>query len=62
MKVKISIIFTILLLSSGCTYNELPPKTDDASINYLEPKGVLATQEERDIVEAAKDEYEKATR
>ena len=42
----------------GCGYNELPPKTSDASKSYIKPKGEIPTQAERDEVNA---EYDEAT-
>ena len=45
----------------GCTYNELPPKTSDASKSYIKPKGTVPTAEERAEVQAIKAEYEAAT-
>ncbi len=60
-------IFAILAVAlasvsvCGCTYNELPPKTSDASKSYIKPKGEVPTAEEREIVKAAKAEYEAAT-
>lgn len=46
----------------GCKYNELPPKTSDASKSYIKPKGEVPTQAERDEVKAIKAEYEEATK
>ena len=31
----------------GCSYNELPPKTSDASKSYIKPKGEIPTAAER---------------
>ncbi len=45
---------------SGCSYNELPPKTSDASKSYIKPKGEIPTAAERDEVKAIKAEYEAA--
>lgn len=42
----------------GCSYDELPPKTDDITTTYVLPKGVKPSQEELDAVAAAKAEYE----
>lgn len=47
-----------LLLFSGCSYNELPPKTGDAADVYVLPAGELPTAEERAVMQTAKDEYE----
>ena len=33
----------------GCSYNELPPKTSDASKSYIKPKGEIPTAAERDV-------------
>ncbi len=46
----------------GCKYNELPPKTSDASKSYIKPKGEVPTQAERDEVKAIKAEYEAAVK
>ncbi len=61
MKSKIIAIITILLLS-GCSYSELPPKTDDATTDYIVPQGVLPSEQERTYVNQAKEEYENATK
>ena len=59
-------IFAILVAAivgttlSGCSYNELPPKTSDASKSYIKPKGEIPTAAERDEVKAIKAEYEAA--
>ncbi len=44
----------------GCSYNELPPKTSDASKSYIKPKGEIPTAAEREEVKAIKAEYESA--
>ncbi len=41
----------------GCSYNELPPKTDDITTTYVLPKGVKPTKAELDAVAAANAEY-----
>ena len=60
----IAILFALVLGASlcGCKYNELPPKTSDASKSYIKPKGEVPTQAERDEVKAIKAEYEEATK
>jgi hypothetical protein len=55
---KIILLTLILSFLCGCSYNELPPKTDDITTSYVLPKGVKPTQEELDAVSAAKAEYE----
>ena len=57
-------IFAVVLTSAavcGCGFDKFPPKTDDAAKEYVKPKGIVPTQEEKDIVNAAKAEYEQAT-
>lgn len=44
----------------GCSYNELPPKTSDASKSYIKPKGEIPTAAEKEEVKAIKAEYEAA--
>ena len=44
----------------GCSYNELPPKTSDASKSYIKPKGEIPTAAEREELKAIRDEYEAA--
>ena len=44
----------------GCSYNELPPKTSDASNSYIKTKGEIPTAAEREEVKAIKAEYEAA--
>lgn len=41
----------------GCKYNELPPKTSDASKSYIKPKGEVPSKEESDEVKAIRAEY-----
>ncbi len=63
MKKNIIAIFAVgfaLASLCGCTYNELPPKTSDASKSYIKPKGEVPTAEEKALVAAAKAEYEAA--
>lgn len=48
------------LAPCGCTYNELPPKTSDASKSYIKPKGEIPTAAEREEVKAIRAEYEAA--
>lgn len=43
---------------SGCSYDELPPKTDDITTSYVLPKGTIPSAEEKAAVAAAKEEYE----
>lgn len=54
---RIFTIFVGLVVLSGCSYNELPPKTDDITTSYVLPKGVIPTPDERAFVEAVKAEY-----
>ena len=64
MKHKRFIIFALslgLCAVSGCGFDKYPPKTDDAAKEYIKPVGEVPTQEERDIVKAAKAEYDAAT-
>lgn len=44
----------------GCSYNELPPKTSDASKSYIKPKGEIPTAAEREKLKAIRAEYEAA--
>ena len=44
----------------GCSYNELPPKTSDASKSYIKPKGEIPTAAEREELKAIMAEYEAA--
>ena len=46
----------------GCSYNELPPKTSDASKSYIKPKGEIPTAAEREEVKAIKAEYDAAVK
>ena len=62
---KIIAILTLACIGAslcGCKYNELPPKTGDASKSYIKPKGEVPTQAERDEVKAIKAVYEEATK
>ena len=63
MKHKRLIIFALslgLCAVSGCGFDKYPPKTDDAAKAYIKPSGEVPTQEEREVVKAAKAEYEAA--
>lgn len=51
-----AICFTALTMQS-CKYDELPPKTDDASKDYMIPKGVVPSASEIEEQNAAKKEY-----
>ena len=44
----------------GCSYNELPTKTDDITTSYVLPKGELPSADEKAVANAAKQEYESA--
>lgn len=44
----------------GCSYNELPPKTSDASKSYIKPKGEIPTAAEREELKGIRAEYEAA--
>lgn len=44
----------------GCSYNELPPKTSDASKSYIKPKGEIPTAAEREELKTIRAEYEAA--
>ncbi len=46
----------------GCSYNELPPKTTDASKSYIKPKGEIPSAAEREEVKAIKAEYDAAVK
>ena len=63
MKHKRFIIFALslgLCAVSGCGYDKYPPKMDDAAKEDIKPSGEVPTQEEREVVKAAKAEYEAA--
>lgn len=63
MKHKRLIIFALslgLCAVSSCGFDKYPPKTDDAAKEYIKPSGEVPTQEEREVVKAAKAEYEAA--
>lgn len=55
---KIFFLTLAIIALSACSYNELPPKTDDITTSYVLPKGVKPTQSEQAVVDAAKAEYE----
>lgn len=65
MRTKRNIIIILAALSTGlslcsCKYDELPPKTSDASKSYVKPKGEVPTKAETDEVKAIRAEYEAA--
>ena len=47
----------ILGLCASCSYNELPPKTDDATTTYTLPNGEIPTAEEKAVQTEARNEY-----
>lgn len=53
-------ILAAMLVAGSCSYNELPPKTDDITTSYVLPKGELPSAEEKAAVAAAKAEYEES--
>ena len=57
---RIIIIFAVISALSACSYNELPPKTDDITTSYVLPKGELPTAAENNEVAAVKAEYEES--
>lgn len=57
---RIIIIFAVISALSACSYNELPPKTDDITTSYVLPKGELPTAAEKNEVAAVKAEYEES--
>ena len=62
-KRKIIAILSLVCLGAslcGCKYNELPPKTSDASKSYIKPKGEIPTAAEREELKAIRAEYEAA--
>ena len=56
---KIMLILTAAVLS-GCSYDELPPKTDDITTYYVLPKGTTPSPEEEKAVKDAQKEYKDA--
>lgn len=64
--IKIGLIFisilTFSVLVSSCSYDELPPKTDDATSNYVLPKGEVPTAAEQQEVSNIRTEYNNATK
>lgn len=47
----------VLGLTTGCKYNELPPKTDDATTTYTLPAGEIPSAEEKAVQTQARNEY-----
>lgn len=45
----------------GCTYDTLPPKTDDANSNYVVPKGTVPSDADKALLETIRAEYEANT-
>ena len=58
----IAILATFIVGATLCgrSYNELPPKTSDASKSYIKPKGEIPTAAEREELKAIRSEYEAA--
>lgn len=57
---KSILILSFMAILTGCAYNELPPKTDDITNEYVLPKGELPSAAEKAEVAAAKAEYEQS--
>ena len=57
-KEKIFIAIFAVCILTACSYNEQPPKTDDASTNYVLPVGEVPTDAEYAYVQAVRDEYD----
>ena len=57
---KIMRIFLAVSVLSGCSYEETPPMTDDASTQYVLPQGEVPTPEEVAQVQAIKQAYEES--
>ncbi len=60
IRITLALGIAVILLC-GCSYNELPPKTDDATTDYILPSGTVPTAEENAAVQALREEYENAT-
>ncbi len=56
---KIILIIAVCILGS-CSYEELPPKTDDASSNYILPKGDIPSASDLATQAQIKAEYNNA--
>ncbi len=59
IRITLALGIAVILLC-GCSYNELPPKTDDATTDYILPSGTVPTAEENAAVQALREEYENA--
>lgn len=59
IRITLALGIAVILLC-GCSYNELPPKTDDATTDYILPAGTVPTAEETAAVQALREEYENA--
>ena len=59
IRITLALGIAVILLG-GCSYNELPPKTDDATTDYILPSGTIPTAEESAAVQALRDEYNNA--
>lgn len=55
-------MIVLLAVCHSCDYNELPPKTDDASTGYRLPKGEVPTAADLDTQTALKKEYNDAVK
>ena len=51
-----------LLAAAGCSYQELPPRTDGSAAEYQSPQPSFPTAEEKAAAEAARAEYENAVK
>lgn len=55
-------VLALSILIPSCSYDELPPKTDDATSNYVLPKGEVPTAAEQQEVSNIRTEYNNATK
>ncbi len=62
MKQIIALIFILAVAISCKKPNELPPKTDSITTDYLLPQGPILTAEEYEANQAIVKEYREATK
>lgn len=55
-----TVFIAAAIMLCGCSYDELPPKTDDATTDYILPKGTMPSAEETEYVKAIRAEYNEA--
>ncbi len=58
--IKLLFITGSIIILSACSFEELPPKTDNDSSTYVLPKGEVPTADELNTVNNIRSEYDES--